>query len=73
MLVGWLVVGWLKLVGERVVVVTHGAVIVALHKRACPGGRVGDIHNASIGRLHVSEEGGWLVKAWNDFNHLDQT
>ncbi|KAL8144260.1 hypothetical protein V2J09_017292 [Rumex salicifolius] len=59
--------------GERVVVVSHGALIQSLYKRACPGAHPGDIRNASIGVIVLSNGGRvWSVKTWNDFAHVNQ-
>jgi probable phosphoglycerate mutase len=42
----------LIIVGERVVVVSHGASIEILYKWACVNGYEGKIHNASISVFH---------------------
>ncbi|GAV86884.1 His_Phos_1 domain-containing protein, partial [Cephalotus follicularis] len=60
--------------GERVVVVTHGGVIRALYKRACPNGMAaGKILNTSINIFHLLDEDRWIIKAWGDVSHLNQT
>ncbi|KAL6337819.1 hypothetical protein AAG906_002284 [Vitis piasezkii] len=59
--------------GERVVVVTHGGVIRALHKRASPNGRAGKIMNTSVNIFHLCDGDKWVIKAWGDISHLDQT
>ncbi|ERM97352.1 phosphoglycerate mutase-like protein 4 isoform X2 [Amborella trichopoda] len=61
--------------GKRVVVVTHGGVIRALHKRAGPS-RVpqpGKIMNASINIFHLSCDYEWIIKSWGDVSHLRGT
>ncbi|KAK3023975.1 hypothetical protein RJ639_042865 [Escallonia herrerae] len=58
--------------GERVVVVTHGGVIRAFHKRTSPRGRPGKILNTSVNVFHLSEDE-WTIKAWGDVSHLIQT
>uniref|UniRef100_F6HJT0 Phosphoglycerate mutase-like protein 4 n=1 Tax=Vitis vinifera TaxID=29760 RepID=F6HJT0_VITVI len=59
--------------GERVVVVTHGGVIRALHKRASPNGRAGKIMNTSVNIFHLCDGDKWVIKAWGDISHLDET
>ena len=59
--------------GERVVVVTHGGVIRALHKRASPNQRAGKILNTSVNIFHLCDGDKWVIKAWGDVSHLDQT
>ncbi|KAL9229755.1 hypothetical protein vseg_005189 [Gypsophila vaccaria] len=59
--------------GQRVVVVTHGAVIETLYKRALPDGKFEGIANASIGVMELSQEHNWLIKSWNDVGHLRGT
>nr|GMD80779.1 phosphoglycerate mutase-like protein 4 [Ipomoea batatas] len=59
--------------GKRVVVVTHGGVIRALHRRASSNGRsVGKITNTSINIFHLSEDDHWTIKVWGDISHLDK-
>ncbi|XP_052200681.1 phosphoglycerate mutase-like protein 4 isoform X2 [Diospyros lotus] len=63
----------MKHIGERVVVVTHGGVLRALHKRAAPTeGRQRKILNSSINIFHLSSRDEWIIKAWGDINHLNQ-
>uniref|UniRef100_A0A5B7CBG0 Putative phosphoglycerate mutase-like protein 4 isoform X2 n=1 Tax=Davidia involucrata TaxID=16924 RepID=A0A5B7CBG0_DAVIN len=63
----------MKHIGERVVVVTHGGVVRALHKRAAPTEKMqGKILNASVNIFHISGEE-WIIKTWNDVNHLNNT
>ncbi|GKU94697.1 hypothetical protein SLEP1_g8149 [Rubroshorea leprosula] len=63
-----------KHAGERVVVVTHGGVIKALHKKACPKMKLaGKILNTSINIFLLSDGDGWIIKAWGDVSHLDAT
>ncbi|KAK9054083.1 hypothetical protein SSX86_025160 [Deinandra increscens subsp. villosa] len=59
--------------GERVVVVTHGGVIRALHQRASSGKghRAGRILNVSVNVLHLSDPDKWVIKSWGDVSHLD--
>ncbi|XP_038718879.1 phosphoglycerate mutase-like protein 4 isoform X3 [Tripterygium wilfordii] len=60
--------------GERVVVATHGGVIRALYKRACPNGRsVGKVLNASVNIFHLFDGDKWTIKTWGDVSHLKQT
>ena len=61
----------ISIAGERVVVVTHGGVIRALHKRASPHGRAGKILNTSVNVFHLSDDE-WTIKAWGDVSHLSQ-
>ncbi|CAI9282987.1 unnamed protein product [Lactuca saligna] len=59
--------------GERVVVVTHGGVIRALHQRAYTGTgqRAGRILNVSVNVLHLSDPDRWVIKSWGDVSHLN--
>ncbi|KAJ0457664.1 putative phosphoserine phosphatase [Helianthus annuus] len=59
--------------GERVVVVTHGGVIRALHERASlgTGRRAGRILNVSVNVLHLSDPDKWVIKSWGDVSHLN--
>lgn len=59
--------------GERVVVVTHGGVIRALHQRASIGKshRAGRILNVSVNVLHLSDPDEWVIKSWGDVSHLN--
>nr|XP_043616847.1 phosphoglycerate mutase-like protein 4 [Erigeron canadensis] len=59
--------------GERVVVVTHGGVIRALHQRASTGKghRAGRILNVSVNVLHLLDNDKWLIKSWGDVSHLN--
>ncbi|KAL0321981.1 UNVERIFIED_CONTAM: Phosphoglycerate mutase-like protein 4 [Sesamum calycinum] len=60
--------------GDRVVVVSHGAAIEALHKRASPSGNCkGKVLNASVNVFHLSNEDEWIIKSWGDVRHLNQT
>lgn len=60
--------------GERVVVVTHGGVIRALHRRASSRGRsAGKIMNTSVNVFQLSDEDEWTIKVWGDVSHLNQT
>ncbi|PWA36538.1 NAD(P)-binding domain-containing protein [Artemisia annua] len=58
---------------ERVVVVTHGGVIRALHERASTGKRhrVGRILNVSVNVLHLTDTDKWVIKSWGDVSHLN--
>lgn len=53
--------------------VTHGGVIRALHRRASPNGRPGKILNTSTNIFHLCDGDKWLIKAWCDVSHLNQT
>ncbi|KAM0039683.1 putative phosphoserine phosphatase [Helianthus debilis subsp. tardiflorus] len=62
--------------GERIVVVTHGGVITALHQRAASsrkGHRAGKILNVSVNVLHLSDPDKWVIKSWGDVSHLNGT
>ncbi|CAN1311562.1 Phosphoglycerate mutase-like protein 4 [Linum perenne] len=59
--------------GERVVVVSHGGTIRALHKRACPDKRPGTVLNTSVHVFHLSDGDQWSIKSWGDVSHLSQT
>ncbi|KAL7245126.1 hypothetical protein ACSBR2_000456 [Camellia fascicularis] len=64
----------MKHTGERVVVVTHGGVIRALHKRAAPTEQLQrKILNASVNIFHLSKQEEWIIKTWGDVNHLNKT
>ncbi|KAK6237600.1 hypothetical protein QUC31_003069 [Theobroma cacao] len=52
--------------GERVVVVSHGGVLRALYKQACPDGKsIGKVLNTSVNIFLVSDEE-WTIKCWGD-------
>ncbi|KAI3452049.1 hypothetical protein Pfo_008714 [Paulownia fortunei] len=61
--------------GDRVVVVSHGATIEALHTRAFPSGDCrGKVLNASVNVFHLSDDQDeWSIKSWGDVSHLNQT
>ncbi|XP_049384097.1 phosphoglycerate mutase-like protein 4 isoform X1 [Solanum stenotomum] len=60
--------------GKRVVVVSHGGAIRALHMRASPHRRSkSKIWNTSVGILHLSDKDEWTVKLWADVSHLNKT
>lgn len=61
----------LWVVGDRVVVVSHGATIEALYTRARPSEDCrGKVPNASINVLHLFDaEEEWSVKSWGDVTH----
>ncbi|KAL5063926.1 hypothetical protein RYX36_025663 [Vicia faba] len=60
-----------KHIGERVVVVSHGASIEVLYKWACADGKyAGNIRNASITVFHLYADDKWAVKVWADITHL---
>ncbi|KAL1809900.1 hypothetical protein ACET3Z_026890 [Daucus carota] len=59
--------------GERVVVVTHGGFIRALHRRATTHHRVGKVLNTSVNVFHLSDGGKWSIKTWGDVSHLSET
>ncbi|KAF5768895.1 putative phosphoserine phosphatase [Helianthus annuus] len=62
-----------EMTGERVVVVTHGGVIRALHERASlgTGHRAGRILNVTVNVLHLSDPEKWVIKSWGDVSHLN--
>ena len=63
-----------SIAGERVVAVTHGGVIRALHRRASSHGRsAGKIMNTSVNVFQLSDEDEWSIKVWGDVSHLNQT
>ncbi|KAL2522783.1 Phosphoglycerate mutase-like protein 4 [Forsythia ovata] len=63
-----------KHIGERVVVVSHGGTIRALHRRASSHGQsVGKVTNTSVNVFHLSAEDEWSIKSWGDVSHLEQT
>ncbi|KAL9158118.1 hypothetical protein ABFS82_08G047300 [Erythranthe guttata] len=63
-----------KHIGERIVVVSHGGTIRALHKRASPHRRcAAKVLNTSVNVFHLSDEGKWSIKSWGDVSHLNQT
>lgn len=53
-------------------VVTHGGVIRALYRRACPNKRSGKVLNTSINVFHLFGDK-WTIKTWGDVGHLNQT
>ncbi|KAL8117599.1 phosphoglycerate mutase-like protein 4 isoform X2 [Apium graveolens] len=59
--------------GQRVVVVTHGGLIRALHRRATTHHRVGKVVNTSVNVFHLSDGGKWTIKTWGDVSHLSKT
>ncbi|XP_019259824.1 PREDICTED: phosphoglycerate mutase-like protein 4 isoform X3 [Nicotiana attenuata] len=60
--------------GKRVVVVSHGGAIRALHRRASPHRRSkSKIWNTSVGILHLSDKDEWTIKLWADISHLNKT
>ncbi|XP_059282229.1 phosphoglycerate mutase-like protein 4 [Lycium ferocissimum] len=60
--------------GERVVIVSHGGAIRALHSRASPHRRSkSKIWNTSVGILHLSDKDAWTIKLWADVSHLNKT
>ncbi|KAK4488367.1 hypothetical protein RD792_004128 [Penstemon davidsonii] len=60
--------------GERVVVVSHGGTIRALHRKASPHGRsVGKVLNTSVNVFHISDKDEWSIESWGDVSHLDRT
>ncbi|XP_075105817.1 phosphoglycerate mutase-like protein 4 isoform X1 [Nicotiana tabacum] len=60
--------------GKRVVVVSHGGAIRALHGRAFPHGpSAGKIMNTSVNIFRISDEDEWTIKVWGDVSHLNQT
>lgn len=59
--------------GERVVVVTHGGVMRALHKRAYPHERANKVWTTSVSVFHLSDGNEWSIKMWGDVSHLNNT
>ena len=64
---------WRNYTGARVVVVTHGAVIEMLYKRAIRGGKAGGVWNTSISIFELSDGDKWCIKLWNDISHLKES
>ncbi|PIN22613.1 Phosphoglycerate mutase [Handroanthus impetiginosus] len=62
-----------KHIGERVVIISHGATIEALDRRAYPYWQCRGVPNASVSVFHVSNEDEWSSKSWADVSHLNQT
>lgn len=63
-----------SIAGQRVVVVTHGGVIRALYKRACPNNKSGGkVLNTSVNIFQLSDAKKWVLKTWGDVSHLSQT
>lgn len=64
----------ISIAGERVVVVTHGGVLRAFHKRAASAVDLpGKIKNASLNTFHLDGEEGWTINTWADTSHLSKT
>ncbi|KAJ0097342.1 hypothetical protein Patl1_28751 [Pistacia atlantica] len=62
------------IIGQRVVVVSHGGVIRALYKRACPDNKSGGkVLNTSVSIFQLSDAKKWILKTWGDVSHLGQT
>lgn len=59
--------------GERVVVVTHGGVMRALHKRVYPHERAKKVWTTSVSVFHLSDGDEWNIKMWGDVSHLNNT
>ncbi|CAK8562374.1 unnamed protein product [Lathyrus sativus] len=60
-----------KHIGERVVVVSHGASIEVLYKWAGADGKyAGNIRNASVTVFQLYGDDKWVVKSWADISHL---
>ncbi|KAJ7552267.1 hypothetical protein O6H91_06G048100 [Diphasiastrum complanatum] len=55
--------------GRKVVIVTHGGLLRAVHILA-KGLPCGEIHNASINVISISDENDWAVRSWGDIKHL---
>ncbi|XP_044475961.1 phosphoglycerate mutase-like protein 4 isoform X2 [Mangifera indica] len=59
--------------GERVVVVTHGGVIRAFHKRSAPTENLpGKIQNVSLNIFRLAGEE-WMINTWGDTSHVSKT
>ncbi|CAI7885276.1 unnamed protein product [Closterium sp. NIES-53] len=57
--------------GKRVVVVCHGAVMMALHRHALRHDSSMGVINASINVVRLSDDHTWRVLHWGDVKHLD--
>lgn len=57
--------------GERVVVVCHGGVIIAIHNYIMGKNPSSPVINASINVVRVDELGDWDVLKWGEVGHLD--
>lgn len=58
--------------GERVVVVTHGGVMRALHKRAYPHERAKKVWTTSVSVFHLCDGDKWNINMWGDVSHLNK-
>ncbi|KAL8117598.1 phosphoglycerate mutase-like protein 4 isoform X1 [Apium graveolens] len=59
--------------GERVVVVTHGGVMRALHKRAYPHEHAKKVWTTSVSVFHLSDDDEWNIKLWGDVSHFKKS
>lgn len=55
--------------GRRVLVVTHGGVLQAVHLHARGGMYPGKMLNGSLNTVHI-EGGKWAITTWNDAGYL---
>ncbi|KAF8036000.1 hypothetical protein BT93_C1888 [Corymbia citriodora subsp. variegata] len=58
--------------GERVVAVTHGGVLRALHARARPNKQPVKFLNTSVNIFHLYDGDRWVFKSGADVSHLSQ-
>ncbi|KAH7302752.1 hypothetical protein KP509_23G085700 [Ceratopteris richardii] len=56
--------------GERVLVITHGGVVRALHRHATGMSPTGRILNTSINIFRITNENVWALQCWGDTSHL---
>ena len=59
------------LAGRRVIVVSHGAVISALHRFITGSGPPHRVVNTSINLISLSGVDNWKVVSWGDVKHLE--
>ncbi|MCO5607220.1 hypothetical protein L7F22_061413 [Adiantum nelumboides] len=59
-----------KHLGERVVVVTHGGVLHALHHHVTGKPPPGKVLNTSINVFEISNQKVWTLQSWGDVLHL---
>ncbi|XP_059644223.1 phosphoglycerate mutase-like protein 4 isoform X2 [Cornus florida] len=64
----------LQKIGERVAMVTHGGVVIALQKQASPSEHSGGkVLNAALNVFHLYDGDIWTIEVWGDINHLNKT
>lgn len=59
------------LAGRRVIVVSHGAVVSALHRFITGSGPPNRVVNTSINLISLSGVDNWKVLSWGDVKHLE--